>query len=469
MKRRQFFTQGALYTAASSLLLPYTGYGSDQAIHGRGRGHKARNIIFLVSDGMSSGTLNMGNILLERKYGRTSTWLDLYRNNRVTRALMDMASANSAITDSAAASSSWGGGKRVFNGRLNYSEKGEEHLPIWQKFKAAGKKVGCVTTVPITHATPAGFCVSSKSRNDQGEIAEKYLKLRFDVMMGGGSKYFENRKDNRDLFAEYRTAGYHVARNKAEMHLADNSKPIMAVYDKDGLPHEIDRIHIPGETDRVPSLAEMTDKAIKLMSGHRKGFCLQVEAGKVDWAAHANDSAGLLYDQIAFEEAIKVAIDYAETDGNTLVIITTDHGNANPGLYYGKESDRQFETLHHYTRSNDWVLMGITKADTASSIRDRVKEAQGYVLTHTEADLIYQKFAEQKNDGVYNPYNLPFKEYADIQRTHNAVGYGSMEHSADYTELAMFGPGSEKLRSFMHNTELHDFMLTAAEVENKFG
>ena len=110
---------------------------------------------------------------------------------------LDMASASSVITDSAAASSSWGGGVRVKNGRLNIGDNGEEYMPVWQKFKKAGKKVGCVTTVPITHATPAGFCVSSKSRGEQSDIAAKYLDIRFDVMMGGGGKYFNQKEKNR--------------------------------------------------------------------------------------------------------------------------------------------------------------------------------------------------------------------------------------------------------------------------------
>ena len=101
-----------------------------------------------------------------------------------------MASASSVVTDSSAASSSWGGGVRVKNGSLNISPDGKENMPILQKFKKAGKKVGCVTTVMVNHATPAGFCTWSKSRNAMDEIALT-TPIRFDVMLGGGSKYFD--------------------------------------------------------------------------------------------------------------------------------------------------------------------------------------------------------------------------------------------------------------------------------------
>ena len=92
---------------------------------------------------------------------------------------------------------------------------------------------------------------------------------------------------------------------------------------------------------------------------------MQVEAGKVDWAAHANDPAGLLYDQIAFDDAVEEAIKFAEEDGETLVIITTDHGNANPGMMYGKDVNENFDRLQKFKGTNEMVLNSITKNDTA--------------------------------------------------------------------------------------------------------
>lgn len=92
----------------------------------------------------------------------------------------------------------------------------------------------------------------------------------------------------------------------------------------------------------------MTERAINKMKNHPNGFVLQVQAGKVDWAAHENDITGLLYDQIAHDEAVTVAIDFAKKDKNTLVIITTDHGNANPGIIYGKDANDNFDTIHNY-------------------------------------------------------------------------------------------------------------------------
>jgi alkaline phosphatase len=468
MRRREFFQKSAL-AGGAGLILPFQSCTPTHGlVNGSGKGRKAKNIIFMVSDGMSSGTLNMAELFLQKKEGRGSHWIDLYRNNRVSRALMDMASASSMITDSAAASSSWGGGVRVKNGKLNSGPDGEEYLPIWQKFKKSGKKVGCVTTVPITHATPAGFCITSKSRGEQAEIAEKYLDIRFDVMMGGGGKYFNDRTDGRDLYQEFSNAGYAVVKDKNAMTATNGSKPVLGVFSKDGLPYELDRMYDQELLSTVPSLAEMTTKAIALMKDHSNGFCLQVEGGKVDWAAHANDAPALIYDQVAFDQAVKVAIDFADKDGNTLVVITTDHGNANPGLYYGDKADKKFESLFDFQHTNDWILMGTTKEDDPTFFIEKVKRYQGFTLTNDQATVILNKYKDQSDDGVYNTYKLPFKEYAVFSSGHTSVAFGGMDHSADFTELAMFGPGSERLKPFMKNTDMHYFMLEVAEVENKF-
>ncbi|MFN4197612.1 MAG: alkaline phosphatase, partial [Flavobacterium sp.] len=313
MDRRKFFRNGALLTTGTALLNPFEIVAATLPKPAIPAGKKAKNIIMLVSDGMSMGTLTMADVYLQRQTGTGSNWLNLYRENKVTRGLMDMASASSIVTDSAAASSSWGSGFRVKNGALNIGVNGEDYLPIWQKFKKAGKMAGCVTTVPITHATPAGFCISSKSRNSQAEIAEKYLDINFDVMMGGGQQYFDasKRKDKKDLYKAFSQKGYTVVKTRNEMLAAATNKPLLGVFFEDGLPYSIDRENIKDQSSAVPTLAEMTSKAIDRMKQHPNGFVLQVEGGKVDWAAHANCIGGLLFDQIAFDEAVKVAMDFA--------------------------------------------------------------------------------------------------------------------------------------------------------------
>lgn len=471
MNRRKFFRNGSLFTLGAGLFNPFEAAAATPGVQDTNKNKKAKNIIFLVSDGMSTGTLNMADLYLSRKTGKGSNWLQLYKDQRVSRALMDTASASSIVTDSSAGSSSWGGGVRVKNGVLNIAPNGDKPMPIWQKFKKAGKMAGCVTTVPITHATPAGFCVNNDSRNAQQDIAEDYLRLGFDIMMGGGNNYFsaEARKDKKDMYAAYRDKGWTVVRTRSEMLAAGTNKPVLGVFADDALPYTIDRRSSKQLTDTTPTLAEMAQKAIDHMKGHKNGFVLQVEAGKVDWGAHANDIGALLYDQVAFDEALKVAIDFAEKDGETLVIITTDHGNANPGVIYGKDANANFDSLQKFTQTNEWILNEIKPNFTASQVRDLVQQANSHIVSDEEAKTILSYYdGLHKEEGLYNYKKLPYKAFAEMQKARTSVGWISMDHSADYVELAMFGPGSQLLKPFVKNIDLHYLMLESAEVENKF-
>jgi alkaline phosphatase len=471
MDRRKFFRNGSLIAVGSTIINPFQGSAQNLDFDTLKKNKKAKNIIFMVSDGMSSGTLNIADVFLNRKYGKSSNWIQLYKDNRVSRALMDTASASSIVTDSAAGCSAWGSGFRVKNGSINVGVNGEEYLPILQKFKKSGKSVGCVTTVPITHATPSGFCVNSKSRNGQSDIALSYLDINFDVMMGGGLEFFDSslRKDKRDLFADFAKKGYQIAKNRSEMMQTNNEKPILGVFFEDGLPYDIDRQNDPELIKTIPTLAEMATKAIDKLKGNKNGFVMQIEGGKVDWGAHSNDIAALLHEQIAFDEAIKVAIDFAEKDKETLVIITTDHGNANPGILYGKEANTNFDSLQKYKKTNEWILNEIKKDSTISRVRELIEYANGTTISEVNAREILNHYdGLHKEEGLYNYKKVPFETLAEMQKKTNSVGWISLEHTGDHVELAAFGPGSELLKPFVKNTDLHYLMLQAAEIENKF-
>jgi alkaline phosphatase len=472
MNRRKFFVNGSLAAIGSAVINPFELVAQKTGSDISGKNKKAKNIIFMVSDGMSSGTLNMADLFLSRKFGKGSEWMQLYKDNRVVRALMDTASASSIVTDSAAGSSSWGGGVHVNNGSLNVGPNGENYLPILQKFKKAGKKVGCVTTVPITHATPAGFCVNSASRAGQDDIALQYIDLDFDIMMGGGNQYFvaDKRKDKKDVYAAYTAKGYQIARTRDEMLSASGPKPILGIFGEDAMPYYVDRSSDATLKRSTPTLAEMTQKGIDTMKNHANGFVMQVEGGKTDWGAHANDIAALIHEQIQFDEAIKTAIDFAEKDKETLVIITTDHGNANPGIIYGKDANKNFDSIQKYTNTNEWLLNEIKPGYTVAKVNELIAAVNGAAVSEEDAKTIlsYYDTLKKEDGGLYNYKNVPFKAYSEIQKKTNSVGWISMDHSGDFVELSMFGPGSELLKPFVKNIDLHYLMLQATEVENKF-
>jgi len=465
MKRSDFFKHGFVASLGAGLL-PSIPLSQSLTIKNPG---KAKNIIFLVSDGMSTGTLTMADQLRYRRDGKGSNWLDLYRDQRAVRGLMDMASLNSLVTDSAAASSSWGSGYRVNNGAINMSPDGEKYTPILQKFKDAGKSVGCVTSVQITHATPAGFSVATEARGDQSKIAELYIDRRYDVMLGGGTEYFhaDNRSDKRDLFAEFSKSGYAVVTSREELrNIGATDKPVLGVFNKESLPYYIDHLNTPDDLARVPTLAEMTDHALRILSRNTDGFFVQIEGGKVDWAAHNNDAAGILYDQLAFDEAIGVALAFAEGRDDTLVIVTSDHGNANPGLLAGSDANEKFDRLLTFKHSNDWILEGLNASSSLNQIRERVEYANGQQINSTEAEAL-KAALEGSYRTLYRPMQDPPEVLGAIMTNYTKVGFVGDNHTSDYVELAMVGAGMEDMPAFIKNTDLHQFLLQVAGVAAK--
>ena len=267
----------------------------------------------------------------------------------------------------------------------------------------------------------------------------------------------KKRKDKTDLFAAYEKAGYTVARSRdAMLGLANVQKPVLGIFCEGALPYSLDTFENDELQKKIPSLAEMTRKTLDLVSKNPKGFAIQIEGGKVDWAAHSNDAGGLLYDQLAFDEAIKVVLDFAAKDKETLVIITTDHGNANPGLF---GSDQNFDLLQKFRHTNNWILSDLNAILSPSQLIERIEFAQGYAIKKSEAEKLLTLFGTRNERGLYIANKPLFRELALIQTHYTGIGWAGMDHSADYVELAMFGPGSESLKPFMKNTDLHNFML----------
>ena len=291
-------------------------------------------------------------------------------------------------------------------------------------------------------------------------------------MLGGGKEYFDKtlRPDAEDVFGLFEEAKYGVAKSKSELEKLKNDKrPVLGVFHESALPFTVDQNTIKSLQEQVPTIQEMTRFAIEKLARNKDGFVLQIEGGRVDWAAHSNDTTGLIFDQLAFDEAVRIALDFAEKDGETLVIITTDHGNGNPGLFYGKKSNANFDNLQLAKHSNYWILQGegMKRDISMKEFIDRVQFAQNYVLAEEEAKELITRINALDEKEMQNEYKLPFERLAQLQKKYTAVGWGDMHHSADYVELAMAGPGSEMLTPFVQNFELHNFMLVAAGVEVK--
>lgn len=429
----------------------------------------AKNVIFLVSDGMSIGTLTMADLLLRRREGRHSHWAQLYQDDRARQGLMDMASLDSIVTDSAAAASSWGSGNRINNNAVNIGPDGEEYRTLCEIFRDAGKGTGLVTTTRITHATPAGFSINMEGRWMEDAIAAQYLEREYDVLLGGGTRHFhpDMRDDGTDLFGGFREKGYTVARTKADLMDWNAQGQILGTFFDSHVPYTLDHLNTPEFERDIPTLAEMTDRALERLSKNDSGFILQVEGGRVDHAAHSNDSAGLVYDQIAFDDAISRALAFAEGRDDTLIVITTDHGNANPGVNgigsgY-EDSNPMFDTLQDMKHTNNWVLARLDEDSTYREIQETVEEAWQFPITRRQAHIL-QESLQGKFQAVYEARSRPSAVLSAIQANYTAINWIGSMHTSDYVELTALGPGSEAIGQFTRNTQLFDVMVEAAGV-----
>ena len=267
------------------------------------------NIIFLIGDGMGISAVSTCFY-----FGDEPSPFARFRNI----GLIKTSSATHKVTDSAASGTAMASGIMTNNGAIGVDTMKIPHTNIAEVVSTLGWSTGIIATSSITHATPASFYAHVERRGMQDDIAVQLLDSEIDFFAGGGIQFFHQRSDGKNLFQKATDQGFILdttslleqgtltANNKYGFILADN-----------GLPPVLE-----GRGDFLPSA---TSLAIEYLSGNTDGFFLMVEASQIDWAGHGNDTEYLLSEMSDFEDAIALALDFAEKDGNTLVVVTADH------------------------------------------------------------------------------------------------------------------------------------------------
>jgi alkaline phosphatase len=448
--------------------------GSIEALQAAQRKEKeARNIIWMVADGMSPSVLPMAEQFSLRARGKGIIWQSLVDRADIVRGSMDMASLDSIVTDSSSASSSWGSGSRIFNAWVNMLPDGTKLTPIADIARDRKRLVGLVTTATVTHATPAGFAAVSRRRDDEHLIAEQYLD-KVDVVLGGGKKFFDARRpDKTDWRPRFAAKGYEVVESRDAM-LAARGNRMLGLFSDSHVPYTIDQRHSERLQKSVPTLAEMTVAALERLSRHKDGFLLQVEGARVDHAAHANDAAGLLWDQLAFDDAIEVVLNFAGKDPRTLVVITSDHGNSNPGLRgMGKEyadTNRCFERLLKVRCSFGDIANRIgTRSEysmhanpevvpkpmpPAERVVEALRENFGIAPAKDEVDLIRRAVGGEKRLMLNRDLDKFDGVLGAVVGNHTGVCWMATSHTSDYVLVTALGPGADRFEGFIRNTEV---------------
>ncbi|HPS91214.1 MAG TPA: alkaline phosphatase [Methanothrix sp.] len=335
----RLLSAGLLLIVAVLSCLVSSGIGEDAA----GNSESTKNVILLIGDGMGFPQLTLARIEKSNENLSEYASVNLSMDGMEQTGYVSTNSANSFVTDSAPAATAMATGEKTNNGVLSEDKTaipkkrdGNNLTTILELAEKDGLSTGLITTTRITHATPAAFYAHVDNRDNESEIASQLLKSGTDVILGGGQQYFVGRNhtdpagkmggrdDDRDLLADFASQGYSLVFNRTGLEKLDAAKTgrILGLFSSSHMQYELDRI---SSEDKQPSLSSMTRKAIEILSRNPKGFFLMVEGGRIDHAGHERNLSKISSDTLAFDEAVKSALDFASKKNDTLVIVTADH------------------------------------------------------------------------------------------------------------------------------------------------
>ncbi|MCI4649300.1 alkaline phosphatase [Phaeodactylibacter sp.] len=297
----------------------------------------ARNIIFLIGDGMGLGHISAA------LYANDNS-LNLEQFTHI--GFQKTYSANDLITDSAAGATAFACGVKTYNGAIGLTVDSAACETILEELQEQGYATGLIATATIVHATPAAFAAHQPIRVFYEEIAEDLAASGIDYLVGGGKRYFDRReKDERDLIREMEGKNYYVT-NYLEHELKDLVPSPMSRFcyfaaDKHPLTKAAGRDYLPRAISMGVSYLGRRSSA---------GFFLMAEGSMIDWGGHSNDGGLVIEETKDFDRAVKEALNFARRDGETLVIVTADHESGgmalNPGSSF-ESVNASFTTNGH--------------------------------------------------------------------------------------------------------------------------
>lgn len=283
---------------------------------------KPKNIIFLIGDGMGLSQISAGMVYRGGD-------LNLARFKRV--GFIKTQSSDNFITDSAAGATAFSIGEKTYNGAIGLDSLKNRKPTILEIAESNGLSTGLVATCAMTHATPAAFIAHQPSRTMNEAIAYDFIKTDVDIVIGGGEHYFKTRKDGFNLLDTLKYKGYEVVDSTIDFTKLTSSKFYAFT----------NNYHVPSIKDGRGNLSEKASlKAIDVLSKNKKGFFLMIEGSQIDWGGHDNDADYIAREMVDFDITIGKVLDWAEKDGNTLVIITADHETGGFALDSGSIKNR---------------------------------------------------------------------------------------------------------------------------------
>lgn len=477
----------------------------------------AKNLILFIGDGMTVANRTAARIL--SKGIREGKYLGhLSFDDFPATALIGTSSVDSIATDSANSMSAYTTGHKASVNALGvYASRSSDPLDqprvetLGELVKRTTRKaVGIVTDAEVEDATPAGMFAHTRRRHEYLAIVDSFLGSGVDVLMGGGAASFlpasaplvlpvppdeayRRRRDERDVIAEFAQRGYATARTAgalAEAAAKPGTRRLLGLFHEGNLDGALDRHVLHAGTvaqfPEQPDLTQMTRDALRVLSRNPDGFVLLVEAGLIDKFSHRLDGERSVYDTILLSNAVQVAVDWAARRTDTLIVVTPDH--THPMSLVGDIDDDLAGNGRE--RVGTYARAGFPSYPPAGpdGYPDEVHPRRHLDLVYGAYPDYYETYAP-KLDGPFEPSACVKPDpdnaqrcllrganpaYADADgaqlRSGNLPrGASRGVHAVDDGLLSATGPGSERFRGFMENTEVYKAIVLALGLGDRHG
>ena len=434
---------------------------------------RAKNVIFFAYDGLTWEDIGSARTYAERHLDKPLAFDRLFA--RGSAGSMDSSSLTSVTTDSAAASTAWATGQKIVSGLLNMYPDGTTLEPILRLAQQKGLATGLITTTRLTHATPAGWYAQIDWRRREEDIALQLVDTPPEVLLGGGHRALDanQREEGHDVYADFADQGFTLVRDNSELAEANASK-LLGVFHDSHIPYEIDRRF---QDVSAPTLETMVDAGLQVLSGYDRGFLVQIEAGRIDHANHRNDAGGSLWEVLAADAALDVAMAYVDAHPDTLLIMASDHGTGSGTVYGVGARYREGSTTHDHitkcTASFPYIVDRMQEDPVPPHVKEVAEQYTGVQMTDEQATLMVRALHEDlamPNLQAYDrqPYNtlahcLRGGTYDNPDRLN--INFATGQHTAGPVPVAAYGAGADALQiGLVDNTDLYEWVTTALDI-----
>ncbi|BDY05107.1 alkaline phosphatase [Ferrimonas sp. YFM] len=398
-----------------------------------------KNVIFFIGDGMGPAYTTA------YRYYQADSQVSQVTDTVFDRLLIGSASTfphdETVVTDSAAGATALATGTKSYNGAIGVDAHKQPLDSMLVQAKSMGWHTGVIATSHVNHATPASFVAHADSRRNYQEIAEQFYSRRLkedqplvDLILGGGQRYFPMEQDQ--LGSKMVNWGYQYADKLTQLDSLTRL-PALGLFAPKQLPYAVD-------SDQPKRLSAMVSTGLRLLSQSDTPFFLMVEGSLIDWCGHDNDIACAMKEMADFAGALEVAEAFAQERGDTLVVFTADHSTG--GLTLGAGGEYRWEA--EQVKQTGASLRTITDAllnQPQEQFPQILARFLGFELTQGELGELAKVSKEEEA--------LRWK-LASILSGHSYTGWTTSGHTAVDVPLGAMGPGSERFRGHLDNTEI---------------